>query len=150
MFRNGLLLLMLVAAAGCSTRANPVNWFGSSEDTTESLVPEIIENLDDRPLIDQIASMNIERLPGGAIVRATGVTSMQGYWDASLVVENNGIPQDGVLILTFRVRPPVTRQPVGNTVTREVVSGVFLSDQTLAPVQTITVIGARNRRSVRR
>lgn len=166
-----LLVISSVALAGCSgwrdSRVNPSNWFGKSEprrvvtaDGTEEinpLIPERTGIFDKRPEdetyegtpVDQVTAMNIERTPGGAIVRATGLTLRQGAFDARLVDVNGEdddvMPVDGVL--TFRLSAVQSRvAPQGPERTRRVHVGRFISKQTLAKTRVIRVVAARNER----
>lgn len=154
-------LALVLALAGCGfsdSRLNPFNWFGGSRSETPDLSPRAgyPEDVPDaRPLVAQVATMQVERVPGGAIVRATGLPPVQGFWDAELVpdltdAEGRPVPDGGTLSFQFRVVPP--RQPTraGPPVSRELTAAVYLSDQTLAPVRTITVRGQGNQRSSRR
>ena len=52
---------------------------------------------DPRPLINQITDLKLERVPGGAILRATGLPPTQGYFDGALLLMNRGQPVNGVL-----------------------------------------------------
>ncbi|SMX34650.1 hypothetical protein [Actibacterium lipolyticum] len=147
-----LSAVLLIGA--CSTvsesRLNPFNWFGGSTEETLSVSEVPAAPVERRWLVDQVVSMQIERVPGGAIVRATGLPTEQGYWEADLVAENNAKPQDGTLVFSFRAFPPPTVGPAGTQASREITAAVFLSDQSLANVRTIVVRGAQNQRSSRR
>ena len=153
-----LIATVLIASflAGCGTvresRINPFNWFGGSEEVQEGFAPEdVIERLDSRPLINQVTQMRIERVQGGAIVHAVGLPPTQGAWQADLVPENRGRPnENGVLVLQFKAYPAIGATPQGTEVSREVVAGAFLTDQTLASVREITVRGQSNARTTRR
>ena len=152
-----LIATVLIASflAGCGTvresRLNPFNWFGGSQEEVGFAPEDIVERLDNRPLIDQVTSLRIERVQGGAIVHAVGLPPTQGHWEADLVAENRGRPdENGALVLQFKSFPAVTRTRRGSQASREVVAGTFLSDQTLASVNQITVRAERNARSSRR
>jgi hypothetical protein len=148
----GIVALPLVLA-GCGGLAqspiNPLNWFGGRE------APEPVSPLerpaDPRPLIDQVTSVTIDRTPGGAIVRATGLPPALGYWNAGLVpVDRDARPDaNGVLTLEFRAVPPPAPVP-GPTANRSIVAGYFLSNQTLAGVRAITVTARTNSATARR
>ncbi|MEL7213314.1 MAG: hypothetical protein AAGK92_11665 [Pseudomonadota bacterium] len=152
-----LIATVLIATllAGCGTvresRLNPFNWFGGSQEEVGFAPNDIVERLDNRPLIDQITSLRIERVQGGAVVHAVGLPPTQGHWEADLVLENRGrVDENGALVLQFKAFPSPTRTRQGTQASREVVAGTFLSDQTLAPARQITVRAQRNARTSRR
>lgn len=148
-----LTLAALGVLSGCTaiseSRLNPFNWFGPGEQV-ETLVPLDAAPVDTRPLIDEVTELLVERTPGGAIVRARGLPPTQGYWDGDLVSETRGEPVDGVLTYEFRIVAPRDPQPVSTRQSREVVVGLFLSDQSLEGVREIRVVAARNTRASRR
>lgn len=152
-----LLLLAAMTALlilpGCgkiaNSRFNPFNW-AKTEVTT--LEPEggYDVTTDTRPLIDQVLSVAVEPMPGGAIVRAKGLPPTQGYWSAELVPENDGEPVDGVLTLRFVVYAPPEVAPVSTQASREITVGYFLTDIELDRIARINVQGQRTVLSVRR
>jgi hypothetical protein len=151
--RLPLTVFCLVVLAGCGgfrdSRLNPFNWFGRSEAAQlEPLVPEAAP--DDRALVADVIDMQIDQLPGGAILRATGRAPTQGYWQAELVLREGPDQDPTALVYDFRVFPPVTPTAVSTPQSREVTVALYLSDIDLAGVQSITVQGATNARSVRR
>lgn len=140
--------LVLSACSGVrQSRLNPINWFGGSTEQRVAVVTA--EEVDPRPLVAEVTEMAVERMPGGAIVRAKGLPARQGYWDADLVADT-AASADGVLVYQFRVAPPAGRTPAGTPPSREVTAGTFLSDQDLLGVRTIVVRGTLNQRSARR
>ncbi|MBK5932958.1 hypothetical protein C8N32_12721 [Rhodovulum imhoffii] len=141
--------LTLSACSGVrEPRLNPFTWFGRSTETTPadsaSTTPE---NVDPRPLVAQVLSMQVEHIPGGAILHVTGLPPSQGYWEADLVPLNEETPEDGVLSYRFHAAPPAAPTRTGTPQSREITAGRFLSEQTLQGVRRITVIGAGNSRS---
>lgn len=147
-------LALVAALSGCAaiseSRVNPFNWFGQTQQ--ESLAPPggwsgVIDN---RPLVAEVSDMAVERFPGGAIIRAAGVTPTQGWWDAELVPENNGRPVDGVLTYNFVVAAPRAETRVSTPQSRTVTAAVQITDRRLDGVRVIVIRGARNARSVRR
>jgi len=92
----------------------------------------------------------VERNQGGVIVHAMGLPPTQGYHDAELVVQNGGIPVKGVLSFEFRAAPPPQPAAVSTQRSREVLVGLYLTNQQLDGVRRIEVIAARNRRTVSR
>lgn len=146
----------LTLTGACSglreSRLNPVNWFGrSTEAATVSPGPAApAAPADGRVLVEQVTFMAVEPTPGGVILRATGLPPTQGWWDAELVAENDGLPVDGVLVFRFLVAPPPAPQPVSTPVSREVTAAVYISDIRLREVRRIIVRGALNERVSRR
>ncbi|MEM0937770.1 MAG: hypothetical protein AAF646_08120 [Pseudomonadota bacterium] len=151
-------LLALLCLAACESRLNPFNWFGTSEETSlpvEAAEAPTIEPQDPRPTVDQITALTVDRIPGGALVTAIGIPATQGWAAAALVPvarddEGEPVAEDGVMTFRLVAVPPVTAEPVGSARSREISAGVFLSDQALEPVRTITVRAASNQRSSRR
>ncbi|MDJ0827748.1 MAG: hypothetical protein QNJ16_19855 [Rhodobacter sp.] len=144
-------LMLVTTVAACSrvaeSRFNPFNWFGRSEQAT---VVATNPNADPRPLIAQITSLQVEQVPSGAIIRATGLPNRQGFFDGDLVPLNAEAPQDGVLSYQFRISAPFVRTRVGTPQSREVLVGRFVSEQTLQGVRQIRVSGSANALAVRR
>ena len=89
--------------------------------------------------------LKIDKFPGGAIVRATGLPPTQGYWDAELVAQP--VDDKGRLVLDFRIFPPISAAGVVNQQSREVLVGLRLSNIKLQDVRQIIVQGAKNARS---
>jgi hypothetical protein len=141
----------LALLPGCASRLNPFNWFGPSEERVV-LYPEggFVTKVDRRSMIETITKLEVEQVAGGAVVHATGLPQIQGHWDAELVSTTDFAPENGVLLLEFRVRPPRERTASGTPRSREVEVGLFLSRQKLAEVREIRVQGLANSRSVRR
>lgn len=145
------VLIVTLGLGACGrirdSRLNPFNWFGgSTRSQTVAPVPE--EVADPRPLVSNVTALAIERMPGGAVVRATGVPPTQGYWAAELV--ERPIDDNGVLVFDFRVAPPPAASAVSTVRSREITVASFLSDKRLETIRTITVQGANSARSSRR
>jgi hypothetical protein len=136
--------------AGCGamreSRLNPFNWFGRSA-ARDTMVTTATPS-DPRALVAQVLDMKVEAYPGGAIVRATGLTPTQGWWDAELVARD--VDENGVLVFDFRIFPPVTDTAVNNQQSRQVTAAASLSDIKLDGVREIVVQGESNARSSRR
>ncbi|MFC2969202.1 hypothetical protein [Acidimangrovimonas pyrenivorans] len=136
-----------------SSRLNPLTWFGPHEKKAETLTPKggyPTATEDNRALVDRVTALKVERMPGGAIVRATGLPPTQGWWDVSLVAENDGEPKDGVLTYQFRLSPPREQTRVSTKASREVTAAAFVTDLTLSKLHRIVVVGANNSLSARR
>jgi hypothetical protein len=165
------LLVSTLVLSGCATvrdsRANPFNWFGSarSEATaqtvnTNPLIPQSSglfsssraeqATYKGRPF-DQVTDLTIERVPGGALIRATGLAARQGIYEVQLTPANEDeLPVDGVLTYRLEGVEPERNTAVGAIPTREVTAGRKLTDQMLAGVRTIRVEGQRNALTSRR
>ncbi len=146
-----LSLAALMALTSCAgvreSRFNPFNWFGGSREAkTEEFGIAAVD--DERPLVEQVLTMVIEPTPQGAIVRATGLSPIQGYYDAELVARP--VDDAGVLVYDFRINPPPFQKPVGTQRTREVTVAAALSNIALENITQIVVQGAGNARSSRR
>lgn len=157
---------------GCATirdsAVNPFNWFGRSSqapveqtEVTNPLIPtqsglfararERRETVAPTTPIDQITALQIERVPGGAIIRATGVDATQGTFNAGLVPANaDETPQDGVLVYTFERQRPAGARAGGSQASREVTVARHVTDQNLRGVRSIRVVAASNARVARR
>lgn len=146
-----LALLVVGTVAGCArlseSRLNPFNWFGRAEKTT---VVTTAPNADPRPLVPQVIELRVEPVPGGAIVRATGLPSRQGYYDGALLPVGREVAANGVLNYEFRASAPPDPTRVSTQQSREIVVGRFVSAQALEGVRQIRVSAAANALIVRR
>jgi len=148
-----ITLAVVIAIAGCSriseSRLNPFNWFGRSERVaTAPVVPG--QGGPHLNLVAQITTLRVERVPGGAIIRATGLPPRQGYYDGALVSVSDGKPENGVLSYQFAINAPQGATRVSTTQSREIVVGRFVSTQHLDGVRQIKVSAAGNALAVRR
>ncbi|MFZ1348713.1 MAG: hypothetical protein WAT35_05610 [Tabrizicola sp.] len=148
--RRFVVLGLAVAVAGCAgvrqSKLNPFNWFRKSQPRETIVLPG--EKKDPRPLVDTVLSMTVEPIPGGAVVRARGVTPTQGWWDAELVPQE--LDDKGILVYEFRLLPPPDRADVNTQQSREIDVAIYISDVKLEAVREIVVQGASNARSARR
>lgn len=165
-----LLILATVALTGCATvsesRLNPFNWFGSSEPdpaamdvataTVNPLIPArrasiFRSNQPDAfagtPIAD-ITELLVERRPGGAIIRATGQAERAGPFDVRLIADDSdGDPS--TLVLDLRALQQSGPRNAG-ALARQVTVALWVTDQNLRGIRTITVRGANTARTVRR
>ena len=146
------LVIVAMVSASCATvrdsRLNPFNWFGRSERATAVVTDP---RADPRRLVANVIELRVEQVPGGAIVRATGLPPRQGYYDGTLFPVGRERPgEDGVLNYEFRISAPLEPTRVSTQRSREVIVGRFVSDQTLAGVRAIRVSAAGNALIVRR
>lgn len=148
--RRHVVLGLGLALAGCGglrqSKLNPFNWFRKSEPRETIVLPEKAD--DPRLLVEAVLSMQVEPIPGGAVVRARGVTPTQGWWDAELVPQD--VDENGVLVYEFRLLPPTGKTDVNTQQSREIDVAIFISDIKLESVREIVVQGATNARSARR
>jgi len=155
-----LLLCAALATTGCArvseSRLNPLNWLGASQSAPltaggqlKPLVPVDRQTkvTDTRGGIETVTGLTIERLPNGAMVRATGVASTQGQFNAQLVpVSNTG----GVLTLAFRIEAAAGFAGTRSAGSRQVTVARVITTANLTGVRTIRVQGATNQRSAPR
>ncbi|GAB5446535.1 hypothetical protein [Gymnodinialimonas sp.] len=147
MLRAALLVTAILSLAACESRINPFNWFGGDREQRISIDPEAVESapdLDGRLLAAEITQLSVEQTTTGAIVRATGVTPSQGYFDAELVLVEE---TETLLAYEFRVSPPLTAATAG---LQRISVATELSVGELAGIRTIAMIAQNNRRSVGR
>ncbi|SDY02832.1 hypothetical protein [Citreimonas salinaria] len=162
------LVVAAMVLGGCASlresRVNPFNWFGRAEpvavttDATGAANPLIPRRRAsffrrDEPVafagqpVMRISDLAVERRPGGAIIRATGVAERLGPWDVRLVPLDQPVPAGE---LAFVLRAQLQPNPVGTELARTLTAAVTLSDQQLSGVSQIRVVGATNALAVRR
>lgn len=154
-----LMFCAALATTGCArvadSRMNPLNWFGKSTSApltaSGELRPLVPTNratrlVDGRGGIQSVAGLVIEKTPNGTIVRATGVASTQGQFNAQLVPVSN---ENGVLTLVFRIEG-VANAATNAAFSRQVTVARVLTFAELAGVRTIRVQSATNQRSASR
>ncbi len=145
-----MLLSFLTACGGVrNSRLNPFNWFGR-DSAEQVVVTDEGTIVDPRGLVADIIKLKVDRMPGGAIIHAIGLPPTQGHWEAELIPLNGEYPDKGTISYEFRLLPPPGPRPAGTQISREVVVGHFVSDQTLLGVRRIEVIARNNRRTVKR
>ena len=145
-----LVLALGACGSGGLSRLNPMTWF--SRDSVETLVPRggWENSTDRRALVPVVRDMEVLQTPEGAVIRASGVTVTQGWWDVELRPVNDEKPVDGALIYEFVLAAPRGATGIGPEQSRTVNAAVKVSNFTLANVRRIVVRGAQNARSVRR
>ncbi len=163
-----LIATLTVSACGGAreSRLNPFNWFGrgQSEPVAEQqtkaeanpLIPQeerggLFRSLRRQDVeyagapIDQVSSLVIERVPGGAIIRATGIASFVGAYDVRLVPANEEEEaEDGVLTYRLEAVRPLDAPVAGSDRLRTVTVARRVTDSQLAEARIIRVEGARN------
>ena len=165
-----LLLVATLVLSACATirdsRVNPFNWFGQSRseriaqpENTNPLIPRggglfsrrVKEDVYYGRPFEQVTDLTVERVPGGAIVRATGLAARQGYYEVQLTPANAlEEPVDGVLTYRLEAVRPTKPTPVGTPPTREVIAARRVTDQQLRGVRQIRVEGQLNAQVARR
>ncbi|GGX46004.1 hypothetical protein GCM10007385_11890 [Tateyamaria omphalii] len=164
-------LTLSACAAVRDSRVNPINWFGNSRSgpvqpdpraATNPLIPEtrragLFSSLREQTElyvgtpIDQVTDLVIERVPGGAIVRATGIASEDRVYDVRLTTESDeNVPVDGTL--TYQLRAVHSDRPTRRLSqrVRTVTAARRLTDQELAEIRVIRVEGLRNAQTTTR
>jgi len=142
-----LIMFLSACATVRDSRINPLNWFGRDSSEAVAVDPGVAV-VDDRRLAAQIISLKVDAFPGGAIVRTVGLPATQGFWDAELVEVESENPAD--VVYEFRLLPPVAPRRQGTQRSREIIAAATLTRTRLETVRNIVVVGAQNRRSVRR
>jgi len=154
-----LTLAALVLSSCGNSRLNPMNWFGRGQPAA------VVQNGTANPLIPtrrngsalkkqadyqgswiaSVESVKVERIPGGAVIRATGTGNVQGSFDVRLTPRNDEKPVNGVLTYDFRALMPAPKtRVVGSAASRRITAAVYLTDNQLAGVRTIRVQTAGN------
>jgi hypothetical protein len=166
------LLVISIGLAGCGairdSRVNPFNWFGNdrpapvqTDEETNPLIPQERAGLFSRSRaeanvyrgqpVDVVSTVVVERTPGGAVVRATGVSRFQNTYDVQLTPDNeDGEAENGVL--TYRLEAIVPENAIvgGPERVRRVIAGLAMTNKQLEGVRTIRVMGATNGRETSR
>ncbi|MFY0680234.1 MAG: hypothetical protein JXR13_06635 [Thalassovita sp.] len=157
------LLISTLVLAGCGqSRLNPLNWFGKSRqvEATQTAAGPINPLIPQRSalarrevgyqgqLVAEINTLAIEQVPGGAIVRASGLAHTEGAWDVRLEPLNEGQPVDNTLTFEFRALPG-SGAP-GTPRTRTLNVAAYVTEQDLSNVRNIQVVAAGNARISRR
>ena len=158
------LLAAAVLLSGCAgardSRLNPVNWFGAgasapapAEATTDGnpLIPERgafarPEATYEGAAIARVTDVALERMPGGVVLRATGVAERQGPYDVRLTPVETG--EADVRVFRFERRLPRQRTPTGPERTRTVTAAVHLDDLELEGVRRLRVLAADTARDL--
>ena len=170
---HSVLLVASLSLGACGvvrdSALNPANWFGRSTSVPVTTVDEKPVN----PLIpqksglfakqkaadaiyagkpfDEITDLTVERVSGGAIIRATGLAARQGIYSVRLTpLTEDETPVKGVLTYRLEGVEPDKNTAVGGPATREVTAARKITDQSLRGVKTIRVEGLRNARITRR
>jgi hypothetical protein len=135
----------LFLVSGCSgfrdAKINPLNWFAKAQADAQPVLV-LDAPADNRLLVDQVLTLKVEQMATGAIVRATGLPPTQGWWDAQLVALPTEEP--GILVLEFRVFPPVGQAQIVNQTSREITAAYAITAFKLEAVTKIIVQGASN------
>jgi len=150
--RTVLFLSLGAVVAGCGggvigrSRLNPRNWFRRSENRARRAAAEAADVTN--PLVGEVVSFVVDPVQGGAILRATGRTPTQGWWEAELAEVTTEEPD--VLTLEFRILPPIKQADVNTPRSREVTVAVYRSNIKLTGIREIVVQGATNARASKR
>ncbi len=154
------LLVATLTLSACGgfrdSSLNPRNWFGRSQsepvatDAKNALIPP--KSSLNRPElgyqgqpVDQVTALALERVPGGAVIRASGVARRQGAYDVRLIPM--GKPEKGVLSYELQVLYPRDATLQGPAQSRTVTAALALTDQQLDGVRTVRVVGQQNQQT---
>jgi hypothetical protein len=145
-----LIGVMVLGACSSPSRLNPMNWFSSSRSETVTLTPEggYAAVVDNRELVGRVLELRVEQLPGGAIVRATGLAPTQGWWDAELVADDGAAAGD--LAYRFVISAPREDRRVSTDASRRITAAVTLTDRQLQDIRRIIVRGQLDQQIVTR
>ena len=147
-------LCLAVAACDNGINLNPFTWFNSSgsDEGLVALEPDggWEQDNDRRLVVDQVTALRIERTTAGAIVHATGLPPRLGYWDAELVADNGGEPEDGVLTYVFKVATPRWATSTSTPYARTIEVAAFIPNAELNGLRALRVMGAQNSRTASR
>ncbi len=168
--RHPLMALILVSftLSACATvrdsRFNPFNWFGQSREEAvaaaedgevNTLIPRRASIFRDNDMgeyvgvpMEEVRALSVERVPGGALIRATALAAKQGAYDLRLVPDEDAEPDMLSYQLLGIYNPDVRR--VGTEASREFTVATRVTDQDLEGIRTIWVSARTNARSVRR
>jgi hypothetical protein len=134
MGRLAILLVLCAAAAACgrapaerSAPLDPVSGVPAAEPS---------------PLIAQIQRLQLDSTSTNAVLTATGLAPVQGFWEGQLVPVATGNPT--TLAFAFRAAPPAAPARSSTPRSREVTVAVALSPEDLAGIRQIRVTGAEN------
>lgn len=148
------ILIAALVLTGCArlqnSPLNPANWFGpagavaTSPAQARPLMPSgrgVVVVTDARPRVASLTELRIERLPGGAIVRATGLAPTQGWFNAELVRVG---AEDGVLTYEFRAEQPPGFAATGTIASRTITAADVLGADEVGAIGLVRVLSATN------
>ncbi|MCR8549649.1 hypothetical protein M4578_17600 [Salipiger sp. P9] len=169
MFKSlSVLIVAGVVLTSCGSvresRLNPFNWFGGSESVAVDPAATGANN----PLIpkrrasvfrakeagyaghpvETVSELLIERRPGGAIIRVTGVADRAGPFEVRLIKDED-VSDDNTLAYTLKALQSAGPRNTGERA-RMVTAALWLTEQELAGIREIRVAGRTNARASRR
>lgn len=142
MIRAFGLFAVTVCLAGCSALTEPRAPVGGN-----ALIPEARSNLfrksDDSTStpIATVTAADLDRRPGGAILRVTGRSQTAGAYGAVLIADTEAA-RNGTLVISVEAEQPTPE--TASTGSAAVQAGLWLSDQTLAGLDRIVLQAAEN------
>ena len=138
MLKGLLLLAGLALLAGCSME---VPGFLGREGNASGFYSVRGQPTPD-PVPVALRTAVLERGLHGVIVRVDAVAPTQGYYSATLVPLNAGVPdQAGIVTFQLVATPPAAGQAVGPERTRTMSAATFLPTLSLKNVRAIRVAG---------
>ena len=163
--------IAVLGLGACSSRVNPVNWGKQNKQDYAQTAPQEVnplipknpqrslwsritgaeEDIYQGKPIDQVTSVKLEPIPGGAILRASGISIFQGFYDVQLTPENDDIlPEGGVLSFRLEGLIPYEGMRGGPENLRTVTAGFRLTQKEITRAKIIRVEGITNAQSVGR
>ncbi|KPA22449.1 hypothetical protein shim_07310 [Shimia sp. SK013] len=163
-----VLLMSTLTLTACQSRLNPFNWFGNDQevqvDVDETAVNPLVPNskggnsiFGERPepvysgtIVAQVKSVQVHRVPEGAMIEVIGISSIHGAHTVKLDPQNGGLPERGVLTYNLLAIHPQGGYTGGPEQSREISVAHILTPAQLEGVRTIRVVAATNARETRR
>lgn len=169
-----LCFLAILTLSACGTvrdsRLNPFNWFGGSREVVQTqaddararnpLIPTRVGLTQRRRIaretytgspVDTVTGLVVERIPGGAIIRATGQSRFIDVYDVQLTpADEDEVAVDGVLEYRLEARVPQRPTAGGTERQRTVAAARTVTDQQLRDIRRIRVSAQQNARETTR
>ncbi|MFQ3355334.1 MAG: putative lipoprotein YmbA [Paracoccaceae bacterium] len=112
--------------------------------TTQNNLASLIEQT---PLIEKLEAVKLNRIPEGAILEVTGIPIANGYWGAKLVEVKN--KDNSKIIYELKANPPNLRHSKGTEKSRRLIVVEIITAKRLKKIKLITIIGKKNRISIK-
>jgi hypothetical protein len=111
----------------------------------EVVLEQRLPRVDNRTLIAVVNEVKVDNFRGGALIKAKGTTSVQGYGDVDLVEVNKGLPdENGVVTYEFKGNKPEAGRTGPTKRANEVYAGNSIPATRLPSVKRILIIAEQN------